>query len=142
MSNASKIVLPVVYKIVAEAERQLTHLIGSRVTVKLEINDEKISADEGRHIALQQLVCSEYGVTWSQIAGPLRLRKYVDARAAYCFLAKAFFLESLKSIGQAVCRDHTSVIHLIRRTEGYLKVNDPAIKPILTIKNKFYEDLH
>lgn len=135
-----KELLPVVHKIITDAERQLARMIGLPVTLRMEMAYGNVSTDEAQHIMLQRMVCDEFGIPWNKVIERSRKRQEVDARSAYCYLAKKLLGYSLKRIAGIIGKDHTTVIHNIRRADGFIHVCDDGSKKILRIQKRFYED--
>lgn len=52
-----------------------------------------------------------FGITKDQIKSRDRHRDIVEARHAFCYVARFEFSHSLKRIGKEINRDHTSIIH-------------------------------
>lgn len=134
--------LPSVYKIISDAERTLSMIMGSKVCLRMYMNEDKMSKPEALQTVLQQMVCTEYEVNWGIIAGISRRRINVDARSAYCYLAKKYLGHSLKHIGEMLNRDHSTIIHMIRRANNFIDMKDYASEPILKIEKKLYEDFY
>ena len=70
-------------------------------------------------------------VSYGEIIGDLRERQIIIARRAVAYLAhRAGF--SLCSIGRATHRDHTTIIHAVRRAE-YQMERDPAFASMIDL---------
>ena len=64
-------------------------------------------------IALE--VCERYGVTLADLKGPRRLRLLSAARQEFMALAYELPHASLPVIGRFLDRDHTTILHGVRR---------------------------
>lgn len=73
---------------------------------------------------IQRTICKHYGVTRSDILSPRRHRSIVWPRQVGMYLAKTLTQRSLPEIGRRFGnRDHTTVLHAIRKIEGELEGN-------------------
>jgi chromosomal replication initiator protein len=73
---------------------------------------------------IQRSICKRYGVTRSDILSPRRHRSIVWPRQIGMYLAKLLTQRSLPEIGRRFGnRDHTTVLHAIRKIEGELEGN-------------------
>ncbi len=135
-----KELMPVVYKIVSDAELSLSKLIGVDVKLRMELNNTGASLQEAQMVYLQNLICDEYNVSWAEMLAPGRKTQFVDARGAYCYLVRKYFNYSLSKIGDILGKDHTTVIHYINRVSGYIHVGDNAAIRIKRIERRFYEN--
>ena len=66
---------------------------------------------------IKAAVCEEYGISQDQLLGRSRLRKYVEPRQiayALCWKYRGRF-GSLGTVGAEFGRDHTTIIHGLRR---------------------------
>ena len=71
---------------------------------------------------------SHFSLKLSDLRSPVRQRALVTARGVAVYLARHLTEESLKCIGRYFGgRDHTTVLHSCRRTEGLLE-SDPAVR--------------
>lgn len=62
---------------------------------------------------LRQAVCRDWNITETALMG--RQRRYWQARADFCRRAAALQVFSLPRIGRAINRDHTTVLHHVRK---------------------------
>ncbi len=126
-------VLPAVIKIIEDTERQLSHLAGYSVAIKLSVNPTDISES-----AIQMLICDYYNVSWAQIMVKGRKGTIVKARQMYCYLAYHLMNNKMVTIGRQLGQDHTTIINSINTIEGYIKVKDAAtINAIKFFEEKF-----
>jgi chromosomal replication initiator protein len=88
----------------------------------LRASDRKITVEE-----IQRKVSDHYNIRLSDMIGPKRLRTYARPRQVAMYLAKTLTNRSLPDIGRRFGgRDHTTVIHGVRRIEE-LKATDSQI---------------
>jgi chromosomal replication initiator protein len=84
--------------------------------------DRRVSIDE-----IQRRVAEHYGIRLADLVGPRRLRSLARPRQVAMYLAKTMTSRSLPEIGRRFGgRDHTTVIHGVRRIEE-LKSTDAQI---------------
>ena len=62
-------------------------------------------------------VCDESGVTRNELLGPSRMATFVLARHVAMWLCSVKGISSLSEIGRVFNRDHTSVLHGVRRVD-------------------------
>lgn len=106
-------------------------LIGKEITLNLtqecltdilRESDRKVTIQE-----IQRKVCEHYNIRISDLVGPRRVRILVRPRQVAMYLSKQLTSRSLPEIGrQFGNRDHTTVIHGVKRIEE-LKVHDSQI---------------
>ncbi len=97
------------------AERELRDMIRSPELRKVRIED------------IQRLVAREYNVSRSDLVSARRTANVVRPRQIAMYLAKSLTLRSLPEIGRRFGgRDHTTVLHAVRKIEGLL-ANDTAL---------------
>jgi len=91
-----------------------------------------------REIRLERIlndVCNYYGIKVSDIKGRSRLRKFVEARHIFCYLAREHTYSSLSEIGLAVNRDHSNVVHSVRKVKHLKDVYKSIQKEISEISS-------
>ncbi|MBY0514966.1 MAG: hypothetical protein K2P78_13755, partial [Gemmataceae bacterium] len=71
-------------------------------------------------------VAAAFGVTERELRGPSRLRRVLVPRQVAMYLARAVGGWSLPRIGAAFDRDHTTVLHAVRKVEAAL-LDDAAL---------------
>lgn len=141
--NIKNDVLPVVYKIIADTEYNLSMMLGSKIALTIKADDEILNIDDARTMSLQMLVCKEFGTTWENIVGRNRRYHIAIARHAYCYLAYQLLGKSLKTIGRELGnRDHATVLNSKRTIQDLMDVHDDVEMKINRIKLKFYEDFN
>ena len=133
--------LPVMFKIVADAERELTELTGSRISLKIEVSDgQPITEKEALKLNVQKLVAAEFDVPWAQIISNSRKRQLVDAKKAYSYIMNICVGQILRETADDLhMKEHTSIVYLRENARQLMAVNDPIKRKILNIKTKLYE---
>ena len=106
-------------------------LVGREITLDLtqecladilRASDKKITVEE-----IQRKVAEHYNIRMSDLIGPKRVRTFARPRQVAMYLAKTLTPRSLPEIGRRFGgRDHTTVIHGVRRVEE-LMVQDSQI---------------
>jgi len=73
---------------------------------------------------IKAVVAHCFGVTVSEIESDRRAREIAIPRFAYCHIAKHLTRHSLPKIASAIHRDHTTIMHSIRRVNGLLQTDE------------------
>ena len=104
------------------------------VPLRKDIPVKRFVGPDGRdwlHIATKQPmtqildeVCKKHNVTAREIRSRRKLRQYAMARFEFCYRARNETEFSYPVIGKFINKDHTSVLHAIRRWEGILEGGD------------------
>lgn len=68
-----------------------------------------------------------FDIPAKDIMADSRMPKYVVPRQVAMYLAKTLTLRSLPAIGKQFRRDHTTVLHAVRKIEGLLAKGDPVV---------------
>ena len=63
-------------------------------------------------------------LNYQQIASPIRRGLYVTARIFYSHLMRKHLNWSLKEIGASINRDHTTIIHSLRKYEIFISAEE------------------
>ena len=95
-------------------------------------NNKSISVE-----SIQNIVAVYFNLNIQEMLSPRRVRSLARPRQIAMYLAKQYTTNSLPDIGRKFSnRDHTTVIHAVKKIEG-LVVNDNEIKNSITeIKKK------
>lgn len=124
--------MPCVLDAMRRVEKEIELMTG--IAVILQISAIEISGDDRKKI-LQDIITSYFKITWHQVECKEKYRASVNARHIYMYLArtalKYTFVEIAKDCGN---RHHTSVIHAMKKINGYYQVGDSMIKDIDAIK--------
>lgn len=90
---------------------------------------------------LKKLVCEEFECSESELTGQGKMRHLIDARSTYCLISREYLKETLIRIGIEIRRDHSTVIHLIRRAEDFIYVKDSLAERIEKVKQQLLTNL-
>jgi len=81
---------------------------------------------------IKRAVAAYFGVTWADLEGPRRWKKFVRPRQIAMYLARTLTPHSLPEIARHFGgRDHTTVLHAVRKIEA-LRAADPALDERIT----------
>ena len=86
-------------------------------------------------IHIRKLVESEVG---AKINVRSRRRELVEARHIYCLILKKHSKYTLYEIGKEIDRDHTSVLHSLRRAKEFLEYDSDFNDKFHNLENKFF----
>lgn len=64
---------------------------------------------------LKNEVCDRHKISLAGLEGPCRRAQFVAARTEFCWRAYALDCFSLPEIGRSIKRDHTTVMHHVRK---------------------------
>jgi chromosomal replication initiator protein len=110
------------------AEVAIRDLIRAREAKRVKIED------------IQKLVASHYSVTRADILSSRRTATVVKPRQVAMYLAKALTLRSLPEIGRRFGgRDHTTVLHAVRKIEGLCAGNTALREELELLKRMLQE---
>lgn len=85
--------------------------------------------------AIKRVVCKHFGISHNDMISPRRDHKVQRPRMVAMYLARVFTPHGLPSLGRSFHRDHTSVLHSIRKMEGMVKTNgDPIVRDVAYLK--------
>lgn len=107
----SKEHLPVILKIVSDAERQIKDLLGFYVRLEMKSFGGHLSRKDSVKARLQNLVCNTFEVSWSDIIGDSKKINVVNARRLYSFICYTELSMPITEIGSDINRHYSSVIH-------------------------------
>lgn len=131
----------IIFKVLDDAERKISAIAGFRIQLKISNRKETIARIEASEIILQQIVCDEFRVSWSDILDRTRREPIASARLAYCYLAYKILGKTLASIGRGLNnRHHTTVLAAKRSVSDLMDIHDDIEKKIQNIEKRFYED--
>jgi chromosomal replication initiator protein len=127
--------------------RMLAHskLTGQPVTLEMaerEVRD-LVRPQEPRRVKIediQRVVARQYNVSRSDLLSSRRTANVVRPRQIAMFLAKTLTLRSLPEIGRRFGgRDHTTVLHAVRKIEGLLGSDTSLAEEIEVLKRQLQE---
>jgi len=110
------------------AEVAIRDLIRAREPKRVKIED------------IQKLVASHYSVTRADILSSRRTATVVKPRQVTMYLSKTLTLRSLPEIGRRFGgRDHTTVLHAVRKIEGLCSANTSLREELELLKRMLQE---
>ncbi len=110
------------------AEIAISDLIRSREPKRIKIEE------------IQKLVASHYNVSRSDLLSARRTAAVVRPRQIAMYLAKVLTLRSLPEIGRRFGgRDHTTVLHAVRKIEG-LAAKDASLSEVIDLLKRMLSD--
>jgi chromosomal replication initiator protein len=84
-----------------------------------------------------------YGITIESIKSHKRKREIVEARHAFCYLARQFSTTPLKDIGQLIGgKDHTTVMHANQQVKAHMDVEPEYRKNILALTDMLQDKIY
>ena len=87
--------------------------------------------------SIQNLVASHFNLNMQELLSPRRSRSLARPRQIAMYLAKQYTANSLPDIGRKFAnRDHTTVIHAVKKVEDLIKKDDEIRQSVLEIKKK------
>ena len=110
------------------AEREVRDLIRPQEPKRVKIED------------IQRVVARQYNVSRSDLLSSRRTANVVRPRQVAMYLAKTLTLRSLPEIGRRFGgRDHTTVLHAVRKIEGLVGADVALAEEIETLKRQLQE---
>ena len=87
---------------------------------------------------IQNLVASHFNLNIQELLSPRRSRSLARPRQIAMYLAKQHTTNSLPDIGRKFSnRDHTTVIHAVKKIDELIKVDNAIRESVIEIKKKF-----
>lgn len=81
--------------------------------------------------AIKRVVCRHFKISHNDMISPRRDREVQRPRMVAMYLAREFTSHGLPSLGRSFRRDHTSVLHSVRKMEGMVKEGtDPIVRDV------------
>lgn len=118
--------LPVVQDVLRQAEYKIKKL--TNIDVKL-VTDSKflVYADFEGNSKVVVAICSYFGVTFEQVKSAIRDAPVKDARHAIMYILHKHLKLTLKMAALYVgLKDHTSVLHALKKVRDWRDTNDSA----------------
>ncbi len=84
------------------------------------------------------IVANEMGVSITEIKSKKRTRKITEARQVYMYIARDILNESLITIGKTIGRDHSTVLHGIKKIEQKLNTDAEFYDIVFNLREKVY----
>lgn len=70
---------------------------------------------------IKRVVCQHFGISHTDLVSPRRDHKVQRPRMLAMWLARELTSHGLPALGRSFCRDHTSVLHSVRKMDGMVK---------------------
>ena len=87
--------------------------------------------------SIQNLVAAHFNLNIQELLSPRRLRSLARPRQIAMYLAKQHTTNSLPDIGRKFSnRDHTTVIHAVKKINELMKKDNEINQSIIEIKKK------
>jgi chromosomal replication initiator protein len=110
------------------AEREIRDLIRPQEPRRVKIED------------IQRIVARQYNVTRADLLSSRRTANVVRPRQVAMYLAKTLTLRSLPEIGRRFGgRDHTTVLHAVRKIEGLVSTDSALAEEIEILKRQLQD---
>lgn len=125
----------------AGIERRDGEILQLKTEIKLERPDNPAPAElamDLRHIKLKEIIAAvsdRTGVSAQGILSHRKMVRMVRARQIAWFLASEITRLHFAEIARRMCRDHTSVMHGVRKIEGMIPVDSELAEDIAAIRN-------
>lgn len=121
--------MPDVLSIIHDAEKKIKAVCGTEVILQI----SAIHLATSRKQLIQDIVCHYFDIAWHDIESQNRVRPVTNARHAYMYLLRMEGY-SLEEIGADCGRDHTTVMHAVKKVKGFYKTHDELADDIEDIK--------
>lgn len=83
-----------------------------------------------------QVVAEQYRVTPDDLVSPKRNKEYTQPRHIACYLIRDMTGSSFQQIGKAFDRDHTSVMHGIKKVQREIDADNKFAAELVLLKNR------
>tara|TARA_B100000315_G_scaffold143502_1_gene132490 strand:- start:72 stop:1502 length:1431 start_codon:yes stop_codon:yes gene_type:complete len=112
---------------------KLPSFVETKIILKdlLNFSENKVTLEN-----IQKSVCNNYKISKNEMLSPRRSRYLVRPRQIAMYLAKTLTSKSLPDIGRNFAnRDHTTVIHSVKKIEKLLKTDESLNNDLEKLKN-------
>ena len=127
-----------VQSLLNECTEHINALLNNKVIITLRVSPAEIDEE-----LIREKVCESFELSWKDIYSHRRDRHTSNARMCYCYLLRTYLNLSYTVIGKMVNRDHSTIMHEVRKIAGYLTVKDENIEehlvPIIHYLNAINE---
>ena len=113
--------------------KKLPSFVETKIILKdlLNFSENKVTLEN-----IKTTVCNNYKISKNEMLSPRRSRYLVRPRQIAMYLAKTLTSKSLPDIGRDFAnRDHTTVIHSVKKIEKLIKTDENLNKDIEKLKN-------
>lgn len=131
-----------VEKIIRDANEKLATIAGPEFSLKLVRNEKQTTFLILKIEALKNIVSEEFGIPFDKIRSRTKTQDLVDARFAFCYLAKKLLNMTHMNIGLEIRRHHTSVTTALKVIRNHMEYEADLKYRVEYIEKKFYEDYH
>lgn len=116
-------------------QRILKNVVKEKKMIGFESNEPKLSVKTFEELV--EIVSEHYHVKAEEVIGPMRQREYMIPRQVAMYIAKEYLKKSLKTIGDYFGgRDHTSVMHAVKKIEVALRNDRQLMRDINGLKRE------
>lgn len=102
---------------------------GAVVTRRIEPRSKKVMIEN-----IQRLVAAHFEVTKADIVSHRRTGRVVRPRQIAMYLSKVLTLRSLPEIGRQFSRDHTTILHAVRKIGGLIEADAALAAEIAALR--------
>lgn len=95
----------------------------------LPINQPRITVS-----AIQRVVCQHFGVSHNELMSNRRDNRICNPRAIAMYLARELTTHGYPTLGKFFGRDHSSVMHAVRKIELTVKRGDPLADQVANLR--------
>lgn len=123
MFDEIKVQIPVVTRILERAEQDIKRITGVAVSLEI-IGLQPISINNPDVVA--KVICDHFAIGKKQLCGRDRDINFVLARQCFIyFLCRKFRGRlSMMKVGKLLSRDHTTIVHHVKRIKDMIEVKD------------------
>jgi chromosomal replication initiation ATPase DnaA len=120
-------------EVLKRAEYEVYCITGFKVKLKVEIPLQEMQELKTKRIYLQNIVCGFYDVDWEDVMKPTRKKHIIAARHAFIYLCFTLLQMNKSAIAFFLKLDHTTVVYVIKKINGFIEVGDEEAKTVLKI---------
>ena len=116
-------------------QRILSNVIKDKKLIGFESTQPALSVKTMNEVV--STVAEHYHVRGEDMLGPMRQREYMIPRQIAMYISKEYLKKSLKAIGDFFGgRDHTSVMHAVRKVDVALQSDRQLLRDINGLKQE------
>lgn len=91
------------------------------------VRTEIVSLKEA--LDMLSVICQQTGTSFEDVRGKSRKRAVTESRFLCAYFLRKQLRMSLSTIGEIIDRDHTSVLHMVNESEGWIEHQDSSFYP-------------
>jgi chromosomal replication initiation ATPase DnaA len=129
--------MPVVLEEISRAQAKIQSLTGVQVKLVIASDLVTISTDEA-HVL--DVICAAYNIDYTVLQTKRRKQNMVFARGTYAYIMRKYYGQSWAQIASIFKQDHTTMISIVKRIEGFKTVNDKVWLSIQEIINTLFNN--